>query len=60
MTKNMIFGSMAAAGIVALLAILDLALKFPFAGYSLTFDILMLVASLIVLYLGWDSYRDNR
>jgi hypothetical protein len=60
MTKNMIFGSMGAAGVVALLAVLDLALNFPFAGYSRTFDILMLLSAGIVLYLAWDSYRESR
>lgn len=60
MTKNMIFGSIAAAGLVALLAILDLVLKFPFAGYSTVTDILFLVGAIVVLYMGWDTYRENR
>jgi len=60
MTKNMIFGSVAAAGLVALLAILDMAIKVPFGGYSLATDILFLVGALIVLYMGWDSYRENQ
>ena len=59
MTKKMIFASVGMAGLVALLAILDLALKFPFAGYSMTLDILFLVAALIVLYMGWETYREN-
>ncbi len=56
----MIFGAMGAAGLVALLAILDLALKVPFNGYSMTMDILYLVASAIVLFMGWETYRENR
>ena len=60
MIKNLIFGSMGAAGLVALLSILDLSVKFPFAGYSLTLDILLLVASAIVGYLSWETYRENR
>ncbi|HLJ11382.1 MAG TPA: hypothetical protein VKU82_09335 [Planctomycetaceae bacterium] len=60
MTKNMIFGSMGAAGIVALLTILDMTLKIPFAGYSLTTDILLFLAAGIVLYLCWETYRENR
>ncbi|RPI81769.1 MAG: hypothetical protein EHM42_10190 [Planctomycetaceae bacterium] len=60
MTKNMIFGSMATAGVVALAAILDMAIKVPFGGYSLVMDILYLLAAGIVLYLGWDAYRDNK
>ncbi|MSR56727.1 MAG: hypothetical protein EXS05_03530 [Planctomycetaceae bacterium] len=60
MTKNMIFGSIAAAGLVALLAILDMVLKFPFGGYSLTTDILFLLGAAVVLYMGWETYRENR
>jgi hypothetical protein len=60
MTKKLIFGAMGAAGLVALLAILDLSLKVPFNGYSMTMDILYLVASAIVLFMGWETYRENR
>lgn len=60
MIKNLIFASMGIAGLVAVLSILDLSLKFPFAGYSLTLDILLLVASAIIGYLSWETYRENR
>jgi hypothetical protein len=60
MAKKLIYGAMGAAGFVALLAILDLSLKVPFGGYSTTMDILYLVAAAIVLYMGWDTYRENR
>lgn len=60
MIKKMIFTSMGAAGLVAALSILDLSLKFPFAGYSTTLDILLLVASAIIGYLSWETYRENR
>lgn len=60
MTKKLIFGSVGVAGVVALLAILDLSLKVPFGGYSMTMDILYLVAAAIVLYMGWETYRENR
>jgi hypothetical protein len=59
MSKNLIFGSAAVAGLVALLAIMDLALRFPFGGYSATTDILFLVGAGIVLYLGWDTFRES-
>ncbi len=58
--KRMVIGSMAAAGFVALLAVLDLVAKVPFAGFSMTMDILFLLAAAIVLYLGWDAYKDLR
>lgn len=60
MTKNMIYGSMGAAGLVALLSILDLTLKVPFGGYSMLMDILYLVAAAIVLYMGWETFRENQ
>lgn len=60
MAKRMIIGSMAAAGVVALLALMDLVIKVPFAGYSLAMDILFLCSAAIVLYLGWDAYKELR
>lgn len=56
--KRMIMGSMGAAGFVVLLAIADLALKIPFGGYSMGMDIMFLLAAGIVLYMGYDTYRD--
>ena len=55
--KNMIFASFGAAGLVSLLAIIDIATKFPFAG-SLVMDILFLLSAAIVGYLAWDAYKD--
>ena len=60
MAKNMIFVSAGVAGLVGLLSILDLAMGFPFAGYSKATDVLFLVGAGIVLYLGWETYRENR
>lgn len=59
MLKNMIYASWGVAGLVAILSILDITIKFPFAGYSLTLDIMYFVTSAIIGYLGWDAYRDN-
>ena len=55
--KNMIFASFGAAGLVSLLAIMDIATKFPFAG-STVMDILFLLSAAIVGYLAWDAYKD--
>lgn len=41
-----------------LISILDMTLKFPFGGYSMTTDILFLVGAVIVLYMGWETYRE--
>ncbi|MBT4867375.1 MAG: hypothetical protein HON53_19910 [Planctomycetaceae bacterium] len=59
MTKNVIIGSMGIAGVVALLAIVDLVVGFPFQGQMLM-DIMFLVGAAMVGYMGWDSYRDLR
>ena len=60
MSKNLIYGSMAAAGLVAVLSVLDLAVKMPFAGYSRAMDICFLIAAGIILYMGWETIRENR
>jgi hypothetical protein len=60
MTKKLIYGAMGAAGLVAVLSILDLSLKVPFGGYSATMDILYLVAAALVLFMSWETYRENR
>lgn len=57
-TKKMIFGSMGVAGLVAVASIADLAIKTPFGGYSTAMDIMFLVAAGIILYLGYDTYRE--
>ncbi|MDB5391968.1 MAG: hypothetical protein JWM11_7614 [Planctomycetaceae bacterium] len=49
--------SMAAAGAVALATILDLALGIPF-GRAMIFDIMFIITAAVVLYLGWESYRE--
>lgn len=49
--------SMAAAGLVAVITILDLAMGIPF-GRAMVFDILFILSSAIVMYLGWESMRE--
>ncbi|MDB5345420.1 MAG: hypothetical protein JWP89_3797 [Schlesneria sp.] len=55
--KNMVFGSFGAAGLVAVLAILDIVTGYPFAK-SMTMDILFILSAGIVGYLAWDAYKD--
>lgn len=55
--KNMVFFSFGAAGLVAFLAILDMAIAIPFAK-SMTMDILFLLSAAIVGYLAWDAFKD--
>ena len=59
LSKNMVFGSLGVAGFVAILAILDMILKIPFAG-STIMDVLFILSAGIVGYLGWDAYKDMR
>ena len=57
LSKNLIFGSFGVAGLVAVLALMDLVMQVPFAG-AMLMDILFLLSAGIVGYLGWDAYKD--
>ena len=57
LNKQLIFASFGAAGFVALLCVLDLAVGIPY-GRSMTLDILFRISSAIVAYLAWDAYKD--
>lgn len=62
-SRKMIYGSMGAAGLVALAAVADLITGIPFgwgSGKTWLMDILFLISSGIVLYLGWDALKDLR
>jgi len=56
-SKKMIIGSMVAAGLVAVAAAADLAMGFPFAGH-VVMDITFLVSAALVMYLGYDAYKE--
>ena len=56
-SKNTIIGSMAVAGLVAVLALLDIFTKMPFAG-QITMDIIFIVCAAMVIYMGYDAYKD--
>jgi hypothetical protein len=61
MEKYMCYAALGVAGVIALLAILDLALGFPFGGSPfLLVNIFLLLASGIVAYLGFSALRDLR
>lgn len=57
--KKMIMGSMAASGIVAALALADIAIGVPFRG-SMMMDIMFLISAGLVLFLCWDAWKDLR
>ncbi len=62
-SRKMILGSIVAAGLVGLAAILDLVTGMPFgfgSGKTLVMDILFLISAGIVVYLGLDALKDLR
>jgi hypothetical protein len=60
MEKWLCWGSIGVAGLMLLLFLLDILLSFPFGGLSPTVDIFGILASGLVLFLGWDALRDLR
>ncbi|HKB41088.1 MAG TPA: hypothetical protein VKD72_31965 [Gemmataceae bacterium] len=60
MEKWLCWISMGVAGLLFLLFLLDILLKFPFSQVSMIVDILGLVTSGVIGYLAWDAYRDLR
>lgn len=59
-SKNMIIGSWVVAGLVALVAILDLALGIPFDRRMVVMDVLFLIGAAVIFYIGWDAFQDLR
>tara|TARA_R110002111_G_scaffold177322_1_gene243453 strand:+ start:95064 stop:95252 length:189 start_codon:yes stop_codon:yes gene_type:complete len=57
--KKMIIGSMAASGLVAALALVDIIVGMPFRG-STIMDIMFIVSAALVLFLCWDAWKDLR
>jgi hypothetical protein len=60
MEKWLCWGSMGVGGLMLLLFLLDVFLSVPFGGISIAVDILSILCSGLVLYLGWDASRDLR
>lgn len=57
--RNIVFGSLGVAGLMGLAAILDLALGFPF-GSEMVWDIMLILAAGLVIYMGIDCLKDIR
>ena len=55
--KKMVMGSMAVSGLVALSAIVDMVIGIPFSG-RMVMDIMFIVSAAVVLYLGYDTYKE--
>ncbi len=57
--KNMVIGSGAVSGLVALLALVDFITGIPF-NKMVILDVTLLLGAAGVLYMCWDSYQDFR
>ena len=57
--RNVVFGSMGVAGLMALASILDMVLGIPFQG-QMVLDIMFILAAGIVIYMGIDCLKDQR
>jgi hypothetical protein len=60
MERWLCWASMGVAGFLLLLFLLDLLVKVPFGGMGTMVDGFGIVASGLVLYLGYDAFRDLR
>jgi hypothetical protein len=60
MEKWLCWVSMGVAGLLFLLFLLDIFTHFPFGGISVAINIVCMLASALVLYLGYDAYRELR
>ena len=56
-SKKLVLGSIGVAGVVSLVAILDLVLGIPFSG-QMVMDILFLIAAGLVIYLGIETLKE--
>ena len=58
MEKWMCLGSMIVAGVVLLLYGLDLAIGIPFGRIGLVQDIVLVIAAALVLWQGYETWRE--
>jgi len=58
MEKWLCLGAMGVAGLLLLVFLLDLFLQVPFGRLSTIVDVCSVLASIIVLYIAWDAYKD--
>ncbi len=56
--KRLLLGSMVASGVVAVTAVVDLIIGIPYSG-MMVFDILFLVAAVLVIYMGYDTLKES-
>lgn len=56
--KQLLLISMAASGLVAVTAVVDLIINIPYSG-KVVFDIMFLVSAAIVLYMGYETLKES-
>jgi hypothetical protein len=59
MPKVLCILGMVVAGLLLVMFGLDLAIKFPFGGASALVSVGFIVASLILIYLSWSTFREQ-
>ena len=57
--RNIVFGSLGVAALMAVAAILDMALGLPVGGQTV-WDIMLILAAGLVIYMGIDCLKDIR
>ena len=58
MPKILAIAAMSVAGLILLLFLLDLAIKVPFKRPSVLMEVFFSLGAAIVVYLGWEVYRE--
>lgn len=56
--KRLLLGSMVASGLVAVTAVVDLVIGIPYSG-MMVFDVLFLVTAAIVIYMGYETFKES-
>lgn len=56
--KRLLIGSMVASGLVAVTAVVDLVIGIPYSG-KMVFDILFLITASIVIYMGYETFKES-
>lgn len=58
-SRGIVIGSMGVAGLMGVLAIVDIVMGIPFGG-QMVFDIMFILAAGLVAYMGIDCLKDAR
>lgn len=56
--KRLLLGSMVASGLVAVTAVVDLIIGIPYSG-MMVFDILFLISAAVVIYMGYETFKES-